>query len=380
MTVMELSRKTMKRLMLLVTFTLLLYWALTHTERFARLVGGFLSLLTPFLLGLCIAYVVNLLLRALEGLWEKSASLRRFRRLRRPLCLTVSVLLILGVLLAVVLLLVPELRNTFETISSLSTVYWQTIADWWTKLELLAAEYELELPDLNIDPAKAAAAVRSFIAENGHGFLTQTVSGITTVVGSVVNFVLGLVFALYVLAQKETLSRQANAVLTAFLPQSTAKGVRRFFALADRVFSSFVTGQLTEAVIIGSLCFLGMLALKMPYAAAISVLVGFTALIPVFGAFIGTAVGALLILVDTPIKALWFVLFIIVLQQLEGDFIYPKVVGRSVGLPGIWVLVAVTIGGAAFGVAGMLFAVPVTSIIYTLIKEETERRLAQGKK
>lgn len=311
---MELSKKTMKRLMLLVTFTLLLYWALTHTAHFTQLLQRIVSLLSPFLLGLCIAYVIDLLLRALEKAWEKSAALRRYRKLKRPLCLTVSVLLILGILLAVVLVVVPELRSTFETISSLSTVYWQTIADWWTKLEVLAAEYELELPDLNIDPAKAASAVKKFLSENGHGFLTQTVSGITSVVGSVVNFVLGLVFALYVLAQKETLARQANAVMKAFLPQRTAERVRGFFALADRIFSSFVTGQLTEAVIIGTLCFLGMLALKMPYAPAISVLVGFTALIPVFGAFIGTAVGALLILVDTPIKALWFVLFILVLQ------------------------------------------------------------------
>lgn len=377
---MELSKKTMKRLMLLATFTLLLYWALTHTARFAQLMRGLLALLGPFLLGLCIAYVIDLLLRALERLWDRSAALRRYHRLRRPLCLTASVLLIFALLLAVVLLIVPELKRTIDTVAAMSSVYWGKLALWWSELEALAAEYELELPTLNIDPARAVTAVRDFLGENGHGFLTQTVSGITSVVGSVVNFILGLVFALYVLAQKETLARQANAVLTAFVPQRTAERVRSFLALADRVFSSFVTGQLTEAFIIGTLCFLGMSVMRMPYAAAISVLVGFTALIPVFGAFIGTALGALLILVDTPVKALWFVLFIIVLQQLEGNFIYPRVVGHSVGLPGIWVLAAVTIGGTAFGVVGMLFAVPVTSIIYTLLKEETERRLTQTKK
>lgn len=372
---MELSKKTMQRLALLITFTLLLYWALTHTARFMELVSTALALVTPFLLGACIAYVLGILLRALERGYDRLFTGKHAAQLRRGVCIVLSLVLVVGVMLAVILLIVPELEQTAATLRAMSPVYWSKIIEWVDALYGLAAEYELELPALRIDPAGITAAVRSFLAENAHGFVDQTVSGISSVVGAVVNLVLALVFALYLLAQKETLSRQANAVLNAFLPARTAQRIRAFLTLADQTFTSFVTGQLTEAVIIGSLCFIGMLVLKMPYAAAISVLIGFTALIPVFGAFIGTAVGAVLILVDTPIKAVWFMLFIIVLQQLEGDFIYPRVVGKSVGLPGIWVLVAVTIGGAAFGILGMLFAVPITSIAYTMLRRETECRL-----
>lgn len=199
---MELSKKTMKRLMLLVIFTLLLYWALTHTARFAQLLGELVSLLAPFLLGSCIAYVINLLLRALEKQWGRSAMGRKFQKFKRPICLLLSVLLIVGLLLAVVLLIVPELKRTVETVAAMSSVYVGKITDWWSELELLAAEYGLELPTLNIDPAKAVTAVKSFLSENGHGFLSQTVSGISSVVGSMVNFFLGLVFAIYVLAHK----------------------------------------------------------------------------------------------------------------------------------------------------------------------------------
>lgn len=370
---MELSKKTMQRLALLITFTLLLYWALTHTARAVQLVSTVLALITPFLLGACIAYVLNLLLRALERGYDRL--LPRYVKARRGVCIVLSLLIVLDIVLAVILLIVPELEKTVETIRALSPVYWSKIGEWLDALYALAAEYEIELPELRLDPAQITSAVQSFLSENAHGFLNQTVSGLSSVVGAVVNFFLALVFALYLLAQKETLGRQANAVLSAFLPAKHAERLRDFLSLADQTFRSFVTGQLTEAVIIATLCFIGMAVLKMPYAAAISVLIGFTALIPVFGAFIGTAIGAVLILVDTPIKALWFVLFIIVLQQLEGDLIYPRVVGRSVGLPGIWVLVAVTVGGAAFGILGMLFAVPVTSIAYTMLKRETERRL-----
>ena len=169
------------------------------------------------------------------------------------------------------------------------------------------------------------------------------------------NVILGLVFAFYVLSQKEKLGRNLKKVIFAFLSGERAESVLNFFALTNRIFTSFVTGQITESVIIGSLCFLGMVTLRMPYVPMISVLVGFTALIPVFGAFIGTGVGAFLILMVNPIKALWFILFIVVLQQVEGNLIYPKVVGKSVGLPGIWVLAAVTIGSSAFGELGWLW-------------------------
>lgn len=183
--------------------------------------------------------------------------------------------------------------------------------------------------------------------------------------------------ALVLKAQKETLTGQAKKVVRALFSEKWAHWITDVARMTNRTFSNFVTGQLTEAVILGTLCFLGMLIFRLPYAGVISVLVGFTALIPIFGAFIGVGIGAFLILLVSPIKALWFILFFVILQQLEGNLIYPRVVGKSVGLPGIWVLAAVTVGGNAFGLAGMLLAVPLCSVLYTLARQGVNARLAR---
>jgi len=197
--------------------------------------------------------------------------------------------------------------------------------------------------------------------------------------GGIVDLVLGFVFSMYVLSQKEKLGSNVKKVMNTFLPQKRVGQVTEIIAISDKAFSNFITGQLTEALIIGALCFIGMVAFNMPYALTISVLVGFTALIPVFGAFIGTAIGAFLILMVSPIKAVWFIVFIIVLQQIEGNFIYPKVVGKSVGLPGIWVLTAVTIGNGMFGLLGMIVAVPTFSVLYTLLKKVVDNKTKKQK-
>jgi predicted PurR-regulated permease PerM len=194
----------------------------------------------------------------------------------------------------------------------------------------------------------------------------------------VFNLVLALAFSIYILAQKETIGRQVKKLLRALLPNKAAENLLELSSLTHLSFARFVSGQMTEAVIIGLLCFIGMLIFGFPYAGVISVMVGFTALIPIFGAFIGTGIGAFLILLTNPIQAIWFVIFIIVLQQLEGNLIYPKVVGRSIGLPGIWVLLAVTVGGNAWSLPGMLLAVPLSSVVYTLLRRFVNRRFQKS--
>ena len=189
--------------------------------------------------------------------------------------------------------------------------------------------------------------------------------------------ILALVFALYILGQKERLSEQLKRVITAYLPEEKADRMFYIGELSNRVFSNFVSGQLTEATLLGLLCFLGMTIFRMPYASMVAILVGFTALIPLFGAFIGTGIGAFLILMVSPIKAFWFIVFIIVLQQIEGNFIYPKVVGSSVGLPSIWVFSAITLGSRMFGVPGMLISVPLCSVLYCLFREAVRKRINQ---
>jgi predicted PurR-regulated permease PerM len=207
--------------------------------------------------------------------------------------------------------------------------------------------------------------------------LGSTISAITYVFGITFNLIIGFIFSIYLLYSKERLARQMKRLLYAYLSEHKADRILYIGRLANRVFYQFVTGQMLEAVILGLLCFAGMLVLRIPFAPVASILVFITAFIPLFGAFIGTAVAAFIILMVSPAKALWFILFIIVLQQFEGNVIYPRVMGNSVGLPAMWVLFAVTVGGSTFGIVGMLLAVPVTSIVYTLLKEAVSCRLEE---
>ena len=330
------------------------------------------------LIGLCFAFVINVLMRPIERLWchlwcgRKSAPADK---IRRPISLILSTLLITGAIFILFFMVVPELRRTASLIIDQFPQYLVRLEGWWVELSAFFREFAIVLPEPKLTLGELQESVGKLITGIGQSFVGKTVALTTSIFSGVFNVFFGLVFAFYVLLQKETLSRQAKKLLYAYLPVSKAEQVLDFAEQTRRIFANFVTGQLTEAVIIGSLCFLGMTIFRMPYAPMISMLVGFTALIPVFGAFIGTAIGAFLILMVAPIKAFWFIIFIIVLQQLEGNFIYPKVVGKSVGLPGIWVLAAVTIGGSSFGVLGMLLSVPVCSVLYCTLSRSVNHRL-----
>ncbi len=370
---MELSKKTVKRVLLIITFTVVLIWAVYNHSMLLDYLGRLYSLVSPFVVGLCMAYVVNVIMRPIERMWLKLLS--RFRgnwveRLKRPICLLLSILLIIGIICAVVFLIMPELSKSVSSLVSMVPTYVSEVEGWWETLSASLDKYGLELPKFDFNPDKLV----DFLKDGGTAVINTTLSATTSIVVAVINIVLALAFSIYVLAQKETLKRQSKKVLSKLMKPESMQKLLDMLDLINRTFTNFITGQLTEAVIIGALCFIGMSIFGMPYAPAISVLVGFTALIPVFGAFIGTAVGAFLILLIKPIQALWFVVFIIVLQQFEGNLIYPKVVGKSVGLPGIWVLVAVTIGGNAMGVVGMLISVPLCSVLYIVARNAVNGR------
>lgn len=364
---MELSKKTVKRILLIITFTVVLIWGIYNHKLLLNYLGSVYALIRPFVIGLCMAYVVNVIMRPIERMWMKALSKCKgkwVKKLKRPICLLLSILLIIGIILAVVFLIMPELSDSVASLVSMIPSYADEIEGWWDALSARLVKYGVDLPQFSFDPDKLI----DFLKDGGTAVINTTLSATTSIVTAVINFVLALVFSVYVLAQKETLKRQSEKVLARIMKPERKKKLIALLTLVNRTFTNFITGQLTEAVIIGALCFIGMAIFSMPYAPAISVLVGFTALIPVFGAFIGTAIGAFLILLVKPIQALWFIVFIIVLQQFEGNLIYPKVVGKSVGLPGIWVLVAVTIGGNAMGVIGMLISVPLCSVLYVLAR------------
>ena len=394
---MEFSKKTWKNLFLVVTGALLIAFGLRHIDVVASAVSAVLSLLSPIFIGICIAFIVNIPMRALESLWDrlflrnvKQSSARkgdRFsvqlcRGLRRPVCMILSLLLIMGLLFAVAFLLIPQLGEAFNDFSAMLPGYLADLEALWVKAQTLLDDFGFVLPDFAIDIKKLNtdgifSTVKNFFAEWGSHILDTTVSITTSVFSGVFNALLALVFSIYMLAQKEMLCHQLTRILRALFSEARVKKITDFADLVNRTFANFVTGQLTEAVIIGVLCGIGMAIFRMPYALVVSVIVGFTALIPVFGAYVGTAVGAFLILLAEPVKALWFVVFIVVLQQLEGNLIYPRVVGKSVGLPGLLVLAAVTIGSGVGGILGMLLAVPVCSVIFTVCAQAVEARLAQ---
>lgn len=285
--------------------------------------------------------------------------------------------IIIGLVFILIFMIVPELKRAFSLLVENMPQYSMQVKEWITKAAAFLKVDASTLTNLEIDWEKISAAVVDYLKRDS-GKLVNTTVGITTSIFSAIfNFILGIVFSVYILMQKEKLGSQATRMLYAFLPQKWAEKSLHIASLSNKLFSRFVTGQCMESVIIGILCFIGMVIFRMPYAPMISVLVGFTALIPIFGAFIGTAIGAFLILMDSPMQAVWFVIFIIVLQQMEGDLIYPRVVGSSVGLPSLWVLLAVTIGGSVWGVLGMLVSVPVCSVLYCLLREIVGTRLAQ---
>ncbi len=375
---LPLNKRLLKYVFWITLIIAVAYTAVTQPQKIGAVIGGAISLLSPFIIGFCMAYVVNLLLRPLERfwmwIWHKAKRQKLISKTKRPLCLTLSFLVVLGVIFAIVFMIIPALKDTVVSFANKVPQYAKTVESWYYALVDFLENYNFELPEISLDINKITDFAKSVISNYGSNVLDTTVNVTASIVSAIVDIVLGLVFAIYLLAQKEKLGNQTRRAATAILGPERSKRVVDFTALTNSVFTKFVTGQLTEACIIGVLCIIGMSIFKIPYAGIISILVGFTALVPIFGAFIGTAVGAFLILLESPIKAVWFVVFIIILQQLEGNLIYPRVVGKSVGLPGIWVLTAVTVGGGLFGVLGMLFSVPICSVLYVLFRNFVNKK------
>lgn len=377
---LELNKKNIKRVLLLIACAILLYWGLNNLSVLGGLLSSILSLFSPLLIGVGIAYVMNLLLMAIERLWDKALKkapeLWRVK-LKRPICLTLAFLLFLGIIFAIIFILIPRLEEAGTSLVANVPTYITQIQGWWDSLAAFAADHGITLPELSMNVEDATKFITKLLTSNGDSVVNTTINITTSILGALVNVLLALVFSVYMLAQKEKLLAQSKRLLLAALPQKAGERTMHILKLTNGAFSSFVTGQVTEAFILGTLCCLGMLILRLPYALPVSVIISFTSLIPIFGAWIGAATGAFLIVFVSPVKALTFLIFLLILQQVEGNLIYPKVVGKSVGLPGLWVLAAVTIGGGAFGVLGMLLGVPVCSVIYALVQDYLRAQPAQ---
>lgn len=357
----------------IVAGAVLFNWALQNIATIFALLGKTVNLINPFLIGLGIAFILNIPMQVLENrLFKKVGA-----KLRRLLSLFVTILLILALILLVLLAIIPEIGQTFETLLAMFPGFIVKVAAWGQQLSAKFPNLGVWLSKVALDWESIGTNAFNFMKNWFAGMMNSTVSAISTFFSGVLNFFLGSVFALYILFQKENLARQARKLLYASVPEAKADRFVTICALANKTFSRFITGQCTEAVILGLMFFAALNLFRFPYAMAIAVLITCTALIPVFGAFIACFIGAFLILVTSPIKAFWFIALFLVLQQIEGNLIYPRVVGGSVGLPALWVMAAVIIGGGTMGITGMLVSVPLCSVLYVLLRESVGKRLAE---
>ena len=371
------DKKLFRMICKLILFTGVIILGVKYSKEVVDAAKMVVSMLTPFLIGAAIAFVLNLPTRFIENKclvkWKKLKG----AGLRRALSIVLAIFSVVAVLAFVVLTVVPQLTRTLMELGNVIPDYFRGVI---TKLEVLAKQYPewkdavKALEELSIDWNSVITYVTN-ILKNGVGNVLSSAVGIA---GSVASFVfdgvIALVFAIYILAGKETLGRQARKLLHAYLPEKAYQKTLKVLALCNHNFAKFISGQCLEAVILGTMFVVCMTIFGMPYAVLVGVLIAFTALIPIVGAFIGCAVGAFLILMVSPFKALIFVIMFLILQQLEGNLIYPKVVGNSVGLPAIWVLFAVSLGGSLFGVAGMLVFIPLMSTVYALLRENVNTR------
>lgn len=339
--------------------------------------GVLLDILVPFLAGGAIAFVLNIPMRAIEekllGRWKGKWA----NRIKRPLSLFLSIVLIVAILAFVIIMVVPKLQETVVLLGVQVPVFAKELL---AKLEEMASsdpallEKLNELEKVKIDWNALFDKAGGFLATGMGSVLNSAVVVASSIIGGVVNAFIAIVFAIYILAQKEKLSDQGHRILSAYLPAGVCSEVERVLSLLYRNFSNFISGQCLEAVILGTMFVVAMTILRFPYALLIGVLIAFLALIPIVGAFVGCFLGALLLLMNDPVQAVGFVVLFLVLQQIEGNLIYPHVVGGSVGLPSLWVLVAVSVGGSLFGIVGMLCFIPLVSTGYTLLRENVNAR------
>lgn len=369
---MELNQDTIKKIRGLILFTVVAVVAGINYMRLLALAAALFHMALPFILGAAIAFILNVPMRNIE---RHLVIFRKDSRLRRPISLVFTILLVAGILFLVVFVVAPELVNTFLTLQNSIPVFFAGIKE---EAERLFADNPQIVDYVNHVDVNWQQIFQDMVAflKNGAGsMLNSTFSAAISIVSGVSTFLIGFIFAIYILLQKESLGRQIRTLLTAFLPERTTARIVDIAGLTERTFSSFLTGQCVEAVILGTMFFVALTILRLPYALLIGVLIAFTALIPIFGAFVGLGVGAFLMLMMDPMDALIFTITFFVLQQVEGNLIYPYVVGNSVGLPSIWVLVAVTLGGSMMGIVGMLIFIPLCSVLYALLRESVSARI-----
>ena len=379
---MEKNKIDFKKWIILIIIAVVSYWIINNFSTIGNIFSNVFSIMFPFVLGGCLAFILNLSMTFFENKIFKVNNKKnsknkkvKYKKLKRIVSILFAIAVIILVLTIIINLILPELIKVINLLIGNIPYYAEEI----TKL---IQSYGENIPDLNklIQEANIDVnGIRNQIIGQIPNLLTSSISIVTGIFSGITTFIIAIIFAIYILMEKENLQIQTSKIVYAYLSKEKANAVMNVGKVTNNTFKRFFTVQCLEASILGTLCIIGMWVLKIPYAVPIGVLIGVTALIPIVGAFIGVIIGSVLIVSIAPIKVITFVLFVLILQQIEGNVIYPRVVGSSVGLPGMWVLFAVSVGGSLGGIIGMLLGVPVATIIYTLLKNDVDRRLEEKK-
>lgn len=369
---MELNQENIRKIKEIILFTAVIIVCLWKYETVLDILFFVLNILTPFILGGAIAFVLNVPMNFVQRHLfdeERIKKSKVLQKMARPVSMILVLIAVFGIVAIIMFILIPQLGETFANLGRSIQAFIPRIQEWASRLFNDNKEIMDMVNNLEFDWNKIMDTGINFFKNGAGSVVNSTITAAKSIVSGLTTFFIAFVFAIYILLQKEKLGVQAKKVLFAFVRRGRAEATVEVLSLTYNTFSSFLTGQCVEAVILGSMFAVSMTILKLPYALLVGVLIAFTALIPIFGAFVGCGVGAFLIFMVDPMKALIFVVLFLVLQQIEGNLIYPHVVGNSVGLPSIWVLAAVSIGGSLMGVVGMLIFIPIVSVVYALFRE-----------
>lgn len=374
---MDLNKDNVKKILGIITFTLVLLAMLLNLAAVKTQLAFLWGIVFPFALGGAIAFILNIPMTAIE---KQARRIKMKEKIIRPISMVLSILFVFAIVAVVLVVVIPQLGKTVDNISKGMASFLPKAQIWLEGVFADNQEILKYIESLEFDWNGFLSQFKDFALSGAGNVISYTMSATMIVINGVVTFFIAFTFSLYLLSQKENLGRQCRKVMNAFLSKNAAERICYVCSLSHSTFSKFITGQCLEALILGAMFVVAMTIFRLPYALLVGVLIAFTALIPMVGAFIGCGVGAFLILMVNPMQALIFIIMFQVLQQIEGNLIYPHVVGNSVGLPSIWVLFAVTVGGKLMGIAGMLIFIPLMSVLYTLFREWVNKRQAMKKK
>lgn len=366
------EKKEVIKIIKIVLIAIFAYWLLNNLSVIGKVVGNLMHILFPFILGAVLAFIFNIPMSYFEKFFKNRRKSKKKAKFDRAISIILSILVFLIIIVFIFRLIIPQLVNVCELLIEKTPYYLKESKGIATNL-LENEDIKNAIQNINIDTEK----IKNQSIDGAVSLLTSSLEIIGGIFSGVTNLIISIIFAIYMLISKEKIRKLTKNIIYAYIPEDKAKNIIKILRLSRDTFRKFITGQCIEACILGSLCAIGMLILNIPYAITIGVLVGVTAIVPIVGAFLGVIIGAVLIVSVEPIKAVVFIIFFLILQQIEGNLIYPKVVGNSVGMPGLLVLFAVTVGGSLCGIVGMLLGLPIVSILYTMLKEDVGKRLEQ---